>query len=147
MTSMKLLLLLLLSICNLHSFSQDAELHRTIAKLDSTFFHAYNTCDIATQEAFYADKIEFFHDRNGLDTSKQNILANTKKYVCGRVTRELVKGSLEVSPLPGYGAVEVGMHLFHNSEEKDAKPKPGRFIIIWNNEHGNWRIAKVISLH
>jgi hypothetical protein len=67
---------------------------------------------MATQEAYSADKIEFFHDRSGLDTSKQNILANTKKYIYGKVTRELVKGSLEVSSLPGYGAVQVGMHKF-----------------------------------
>ncbi len=147
MNSQKPFLILLLCICSLHSFSQDTELHRTIAKLDSTFFHAYNTCDMATQEAFFADKIEFFHDRSGLDTSKQNILANTKKYICGRVTRELVKGSLEVSPLPGYGAVEVGMHKFYNNQEKDAISRPSRFIIIWHNEHGKWKITKVISLH
>lgn len=147
MTSQKLFFIFLLSISSSYSFSQDSELHRTIAKLDSTFFHAYNNCDIATQESYFSDKIEFFHDRSGLDTSKQNILANTKKYICGKVTRELIKGSLEVSPLPGYGAVEVGMHQFHNNQEKDAKPKPSRFIIIWKNEHGNWKITKVISLH
>ncbi len=102
---------------------------------------------MATQELFYADKIEFFHDRSGLDTSKQNILAGTKKYICGKVTRELIKGSLEISPLPGYGAIEVGMHQFYNNQEKDAKPKPSRFIIIWKNEFGSWKITKVISLH
>ncbi|WP_207896535.1 nuclear transport factor 2 family protein [Flaviaesturariibacter flavus] len=90
--------------------AQPGNLHRTIARLDSLFFTAYNNCDLTTQASFYADTIEFYHDRSGLDTSKANILANTRKYVCGRVTRELVPGSLEVSPLPGYGAVEVGMH-------------------------------------
>jgi ketosteroid isomerase-like protein len=147
MSFKKVLFFVLGSICSSHSFSQDADLYRTIVRLDSTFFHAYNTCDLATQAAFYSDTIEFFHDKSGLDTSKQRILANTKKYICGKVTRELVPGSIEVSPLPGYGAVELGMHLFHNNQEKDAKPHASRFVIIWQKIQETWKITKVISLH
>jgi hypothetical protein len=58
-----------------------------------------------------------------------------------------VKGSIEVSPLPGYGAVEVGMHQFYNREEKDAVPRPSRFIILWKKDQDAWKITKVISLH
>jgi hypothetical protein len=104
----RLLFLIVLFCCTIKAFSQDADLYRTIVKLDSTFFQAYNNCDLEKQAQFYADTIEFFHDKSGLDTSKQRILASTKKYVCGKVTRELVPGSIEVSPLPGYGAVEIG---------------------------------------
>ena len=127
--------------------SQTRELYQTIAKLDSAFFHAYNTCDMAVQQAFYSDSIEFFHDRNGLETSKEKILADTKRYICGKVTRELVKGSIEVSPLPGYGAVELGSHMFRNNQEKDQKPHPSKFVIIWRNQDDKWTITKVISLH
>jgi hypothetical protein len=147
MSYQKVICILVASLGSLCCFSQDIELYRTILKLDSTFFHAYNTCDLKKQEQFYADSIEFFHDRSGLDTSKRKILENTKKYICGKVTRELVNGSVEVSPLPGYGAVEVGMHLFHNSQDKDARPHASRFIILWRFNQGAWKIAKVISLH
>ena len=130
-----------------NTYSQNKDLYQSIKTLDSTFFHAYNTCDLTTQARFYADNIEFFHDKSGLDTSKQNILANTKKYICGKVTRELVKGSLEISPLPGYGAVELGEHLFHNNQEKNDQPHPSKFVILWRNDNGRWAITKVISLH
>jgi ketosteroid isomerase-like protein len=143
----RLLFFIVLFCCTVNAFSQDADLYRTIVKLDSTFFHAYNNCDLEKQAQFYADTIEFFHDKSGLDTSKQRILASTKKYVCGKVTRELVPGSIEVSPLPGYGAVEIGMHSFHNNQEKNSKPKPSRFIIIWKQDQRGWQITKVISLH
>lgn len=143
----KVFLPLLLCICSLKGFAQEANLYRTIVSMDSIFFHAYNTCDMGKQAEIYADKIEFFHDKSGLDTSKQRILASTEKYICGKVTRELVKGSIDVSPLPGYGAVEIGMHMFYNKQEPDAKPHPSRFIIIWKIEEGTWRITKVISLH
>ena len=63
------------------------------------------------------------------------------------MTRELVQGSLEVSAVPGYGAIEVGMHMFRNNQEKEATPHPSRFLIIWRNANGGWKITKVISLH
>jgi len=136
----------LLFLCSA-GYSQTGELYQTIVKLDSTFFQAYNNCDLATQERFYSDSIEFFHDKSGLETSKEKILASTKKYICGKVTRELVKGSIEVSPLPGYGAVELGEHMFHNNQEKNATPHVSKFVIIWRNNNGKWTITKVISLH
>jgi hypothetical protein len=147
MNSQKILALLLMLFCCSGSYAQTTDLYQTIAKLDSTFFHAYNNCDLATQEAFYSDSIEFFHDKSGLETSKKKILADTRKYICGKVTRELVKGSLEVSPLPGYGAVELGTHMFHNNQEKNNTPHASKFVIIWKNNNGKWTITKVISLH
>jgi hypothetical protein len=143
----KLLIALAVSFTFLNSYSQDADLYKTVVKLDSTFFLAYNTCDLAKQRAFYSDSIEFFHDRSGLETSKEKILAATERNICGKVTRELVKGSIEVSPLPGYGAVELGMHMFHNKQEPNPNPHQSRFVIIWKNNNGNWTITKVISLH
>ena len=94
------------------ALAQTDNLFRTIAKQDSLFFLAYNNCDLKTQSAYYSDTLEFYHDKTGLETSKAKILADTKQFICGKVTRELVPGSLEVSPLPGFGAVEVGMHQF-----------------------------------
>src|SRR4029079_2774329 len=123
----KIIIALPLLLCTLYSSAQD-DLYKTVVKLDSTFFHAYNTCDLATQERFYSDQIEFFHDKTGLETSKKKILDATKQNICGKVTRELVNGSIEVSPLPGYGAVEIGSHMFHNNQEPNAKPHPSKFI-------------------
>ena len=142
----KTLLALPLLLWSTHAAAQD-ELYKTVVKLDSMFFHAYNTCDMATQEKFYSDQIEFFHDKTGLETSKKKILDATKQNICGKVTRELVKGSIEVSPLPGYGAVEMGSHMFHNSQEPNPQPHASKFVIIWKNDNGNWTITKVISLH
>lgn len=143
----KLIIFLSLLLFANIGYSQTDDLYHTIVKLDSAFFHAYNNCDLVTQARFYSDSIEFFHDKSGLDTSKENILAATKKYICGKVTRELVKSSVEVSPLPGYGAVELGSHMFHNNQEKNHTPKASKFVIIWRNNNGNWSITKVISLH
>lgn len=95
----------------------------------------------------YSDEIEFFHDQGGLMTSKQAILDATEKNICGKVTRELIPGSIEVFSIKGYGAVETGMHQFHNKLEPDAKPHPSKFIILWKQAENGWKISKVISLH
>ena len=129
------------------SYCQTDRLYETVVKLDSIFFGAYNKCDMTTQAEFFSDSIEFYHDQGGLETSKQELLDAIRKNICGKVTRELVKGSIEVSPVPGYGAVEIGMHMFHNNQEKGQVPRPSKFVIIWRNKNDKWSITRVISLH
>ena len=127
----------------------DVELYNKIVALDSAFFEAYNTCETNLDKyaSFYDENIEFYHDNGGFMNSKTEIVASTKKYVCGKVTRELVKGSIEVYPIKDFGAVEFGLHKFHNIQEPNSKPKIGRFTVIWKNTNNNWKIVKVISLH
>ena len=126
------------------------ELYKAIVKLDSAFFDAYNNCDtkFETYADFYADDIEFYHDQGGLSNSKKDILEGTKKNICGKVTRTLVKGSIEVYPIKDYGAIEIGLHSFSNNTNPPTEPKKiSRFTIFWKKVNDQWRIAKVISLH
>jgi hypothetical protein len=125
----------------------DSELYQTILDLDATYFNAYNTCDLATQASLMSDELEFYHDQGGLSTSKPDILKSIEKNICGKVTRELVAESLEVHEIPGFGAVEIGYHKFYNNQEPDALSKPTRFITIWNNTDGIWKMHRIISLH
>lgn len=125
----------------------DKELYDTIIKMDKEFFDAYNNCDLEKQAEIYSDDIEFFHDKGGLTTSKQDIIDGTKRNICGKVTRTLIKESVEVYPINNYGAVQIGLHKFYNNQEPDAESIPVKFILIWYNLDGNWKIRKVVSLH
>jgi len=131
----------------LSALEEDADLHSVIVKMDSVYFTAYNNCDMVTQAELYDEDLEFYHDKGGLSTSKQDILKSIEENICGKVTRELVEGSIEVYPINGYGAVEIGMHKFHNKQEPDAISIPSKFITIWKQQGDNWLIARVISLH
>ncbi|NNK17797.1 MAG: nuclear transport factor 2 family protein, partial [Maribacter sp.] len=95
--------------------------------MDSTYFTAYNTCDLKTQAEIIAEDVEFYHDQGGLSTSKKELLESIEKNICGKVTRELIEGSLEVHEIKGYGAVAMGLHKFHNNQEPDAISKPSKF--------------------
>jgi len=125
----------------------DIKLHNEIVKMDARYFNAYNSCDLKTQAEIYDEDLEFFHDKGGLSTSKTDILKSLEKNICGKVTRTLIKGSVEVYPIKGYGAVQIGYHKFFNKEEPNAKSIPSKFIVIWKNKNNSWKITKVISLH
>ncbi len=126
---------------------EDPELFEAIATMDRIYFDAYNSCDLEKQADIYADDIEFYHDKGGLTTSKQELMKALEKNICGKVTRELVEGSIEVYPIKDYGAVEIGYHKFFNNEEPNAPSVPSKFIVLWNKKTEGWKIAKVISLH
>jgi hypothetical protein len=126
---------------------ESPELYKAIVHMDSVYFNAYNTCDMATQAAIYADSIEFYHDKGGLQTSKQALLDALKANICGKVTRVLVPGSIEVYPIPGYGAVEMALHRFINHQESETPSKPDKFIVVWRHRDNKWQITRVISLH
>jgi hypothetical protein len=145
--SVKTIASILFTFFAICSHAQTTNLYKVVLDLDSIFFDAYNTCNLAKQSEFYSDSIEFYHDKSGLSTSKKELIENTQKYICGKVRRELVKGSVEVSPIPGYGAVELGSHQFYNNQEKNQQPRPSKFLIIWKNSSGKWTITRVISLH
>ena len=81
-------------------------------------------------------------------TSKQDLISATQKNICGKVTRELVKGSIEVYPIKDFGAIEIGLHKFHNNQEPvGTLSKVGRFLILWENKNNDWKIKRVVSLH
>jgi hypothetical protein len=126
---------------------ESMELYNTIVHMDSVYFTAYNTCDMDKQAAIYADSIEFYHDKGGLQTSKKALLAALKANICGKVTRVLVPGSIEVYPIAGFGAVETGLHRFINHQESETPSKPDKFIIIWRLKNNQWQITRVVSLH
>ena len=124
--------------------AQDIE--QEIARQDSLFFAAYNSCDIATQEKYYSDSIEFYHDGGGLIRSKSQLIEGIREHICGKVLRQLVPGSLEITAIPGFGAIEIGYHRFHNLVEKSISA-PGRFVIVWQKLPDRWIVTRVISLH
>ncbi|CAM1372748.1 nuclear transport factor 2 family protein [Tenacibaculum xiamenense] len=126
---------------------KNQQLFEEISKMDATFFDAYNNCDMETQAKILSDDIEFFHDNTGLSTSKKDILNAIKNNICNKVTRTLIKGSIEVYPIHNYGAVEIGYHKFFNSQEPNAKSIPSKFITIWKKSNDQWLITKVVSLH
>lgn len=119
-------------------------LYATIAALDTKLFEAYNHCDLDTMSSLVADDLEFYHDKTGLSVGKQPFLDAIKNNICTSHTqRTLVPGSLDVYPLKGYGAVELGVHRFQHAG--DPGTGEAKFVMVWQNKGGIWKITRVIS--
>jgi hypothetical protein len=121
-------------------------LYQTIVRMDSLYFDTYNHSKAALMDSLTADNVEFYHDRGGLMTSKQELLQSIQKNIFGKVQRILTPGSIEVYEIPGYGAIEFGYHSFRNLVEH-SESHPAKFVIIWRLAGGKWQMTRVVSLH
>lgn len=123
------------------------DLFKTISSLDKQVFDAVDRCDMKTEASFWAEDAEFYHDKNGLMVGGAQIVEAIKNNLCGKVKRELVPGTLEVYPLAGYGAVEIGVHRFlHPWQQDHGEVGEAKFIHIWQHKDGTWKITRVISI-
>ncbi|PYF74448.1 nuclear transport factor 2 family protein [Pedobacter nutrimenti] len=125
---------------------ESVELYQKIVSLDSAFFGAYNNCELDKMAAMMSDELEFYHDRGGLSTSKKQVLESIQKNICGKVTRILAKGSIEVYPIKDFGVVQIGYHSFRNIAEP-GESEPSKFITLWRLKDGNWQATRIVSLH
>jgi len=134
------------AVPSLESIQSQAELDKAIASLDSALFDAYNRCDLEKFSSFFADDVEFYHDQGGVTLGKQKLTESIKNNICGKVTRELVPGTLQVHYMKGYGAVEMGVHRFHHPGHEDTEGVgEASFIHLWQYKDGAWKITRVIS--
>lgn len=137
------LLLAFASTCFAQESARSGQLFDELARMDGELFQAaFVTCDAAKFRALFTDDAEFYHDRTGASFGDA---ARTMKS-CPRddgVTRTLVPGSLEVYPMQGYGAIQIGRHVFARKGEPGSEV--AQFVHLWKREGGGWRLARVLS--
>ena len=130
----------------LENIQSQAELDKAIATLDAALFDSYNRCDLEKFGTFFVDNVEFYHDQGGVTLGRVALTDSIKKNICGKVTRELVPGTLQVFHMKGYGAVEMGVHRFHHpGHEYTEGVGEGKFIHLWQYKDGAWKITRAIS--
>jgi hypothetical protein len=113
------------------------QLFSTIQSLDAKL--------LATLGMMVSDDLEFYHDQTGLSVGKAPFLAAIKQNICGKVERTLLADTLEVYPLKGYGAVEIGVHRFHHPAHPEDGMGDAKFVTLWQNKNGEWKVTRVIS--
>ena len=121
------------------------DLVATLASLDAALFDATYNCDLEKVASLFAEDVEFFHDQGGLTVGRAKIVEQTRDNLCGKVRRELVKGTLQTFPMHGYGAVQTGVHRFHHPKTPSDGVGEARFVHLWQSKDGAWRLTRVIS--
>src|SRR4249920_2845633 len=106
----------------------------TISPLDTAVFDAFNHCDAPGQldkhASYFDENVEFYHDNGGVTWTRDAMIANTGKYVCGHFHRQLVAGSMKVYPIKDFGAIETGVHEFCQIGA-DKCEGMADFTIVW----------------
>jgi len=125
------------------NFPAGDALVKTVNDLDTKVFDAYNHCDLDTFGKYFADDVEFYHDKGGLMTSRDAVVDATRKNICHKVRRELV-GQLEVYPIKDFGAIEAGTHRFCEIGSDHCQGQ-GKFLHIWRYKDGQWQMTRVVS--
>lgn len=122
------------------------DLYNEIKLQDSLLFTAFNTRDIESYKNYFSEDLEFFHDKGGLTGYDVTInFLKTTAQQKSDLKRELVNGSLEVYPIPGYGAMEIGSHLFTHIENGKLEYGTFKFLHIWQKKDEQWKITRVVS--
>jgi hypothetical protein len=138
-----LVLALAASVANAEDSPRSGQLFDDLAAMDRELFEAaFVDCDREKFRSLFTDDAEFYHDRDGAMTGRQV----TELRGCPRddgVRRVLVEGSLEAYPIAGFGAVQVGRHVFTKAGEEGATQ--AQFVHLWKRVDGQWRLARVMS--
>ena len=122
------------------------ELYTEIAHMDSVLFNAFNSRNIELFKTLFTEDLEFYHDKGGLTGYKETVdFMNSVAKENNQLKRELVKGSLEVYPIPGYGAMEIGSHRFCHLENGKQDCGTFKFVHIWQKKNNEWKISRVVS--
>jgi hypothetical protein len=119
-----------------------------ISALDSKVFDAFNHCGepgrLDEHAGYFSPDVEFYHDTGGVTWTRDEMIANTRKYVCGNFTRELVPGTLKVYPVKDFGAISQGVHRFCQLASGQCEGLAD-FVIVWRQQAGQWQITRVLS--
>lgn len=117
---------------------------------EALFWQAYNSCDIAKMKSLLSKDIEFYHDKNGLTKTADNLLGSIQKNLCSgpiRLRREARPQTVAFFPLNDFGAIASGEHLFYVNQQGKKERLDGiaKFTHVWQLDKGNWKISRVLS--
>jgi ketosteroid isomerase-like protein len=123
------------------------ELFETIARADAVVFDAFNAHDVTRLMEMFTDDLEFYDDGDGAPKGSSQVREDFQA-LFARVPdlhRELVRGTMEVYPLAGYGAIEVGEHRFCHAENGKADCGSTKFSMVWRHVGDKWKLSRVLS--
>jgi hypothetical protein len=153
---MYLAALLALAVPQATDIPQGATLTAEIRAADAALFDLYFLgCDPVRLDAMVTPDFEMYHDRNGVVATDDKMFVADYTRSCEakkmpdawRNRRALVPESLHVEPIPGYGAIEEGDHLFYERKGDGPEKLSGRahFVQLWKKSAQGWQLARVFS--
>jgi Domain of unknown function (DUF4440) len=135
---------------------EGAALTEAVRARDAEFFELFFLgCDPARARTMLTPDFEMYHDRDGVYARNAETMIAAYARTCverqapdaWRSRRELVSGSLHVYPVPGFGAIEDGVHVFYERRDNGPEHLVGRarFTQLWQLAPDGWRLSRSFS--
>ncbi|QCW99600.1 nuclear transport factor 2 family protein [Aggregatimonas sangjinii] len=139
--------------------AENSNLYQTLKTQDSILFDAaFDSCAPEVLETIFTEDFEFYHDKGGLTSGRDNFLApmrencaNWDKNAPQPSKRILFPNSLKVYPLYKdgelYGAIQHGIHRFESLDENGnyQKGDEAQFTHVWIKDAAGWKIKRELS--
>ena len=139
---------------DLERYEQDGavKLQQTIVSLDSSLFSTLYTCNPQRNRSFLMEDMEFYENQKGVLKGRKAFMESLEKKYCAgfqnfKLHREVIRGSMKVDRLPGFGAIQTGeQRYFHVAGDRKGPPVgTSKFTHIWHEmPNGEWRISRII---
>src|SRR5450755_1790469 len=124
----------------------DRELFETINHMDTVLFDAFNAHNLDLLMTHFTDDLEFYQDNDGLKNFQECTDDFRKLFASASdITRDLVKGSLEVYPIKNFGGIEIGEHRFCHKENGKDECGVFKFAMVWKKTGDSWKLSRVLS--
>lgn len=121
-------------------------LYGELYTMDSLLFKAFNTRNLASLRTYFSTDLELYQDNVGVRNYEQAMDAFkglfSREYI---LTRELVKGSMEVYPIKDFGAIQSGLHTFSHVENGKLEKGIFKFMHVWEKTKAGWKIKRLIT--
>ncbi len=144
-----------LSIALLRSAPDPALLAEVKAADTALFETFFERCDPARLASQVTPDFEMYHDKDGVVATSGKAFVALYAKGCEakkapdawRSRRALLPGTLRVDPVPGYGAIEEGDHVFYERKGDSPEKLVGKahFVQLWKKGPDGWRVARILS--
>ena len=120
--------------------TNSTDVHDAVVAADKTFMTTFSRGDAAGIAALYTDNAQVLPPNSDFVTGRQAIQATIQ----GFMDMGIKAIKLETTEVEGYGdtASEVGRYTLEG--EGGQVMDQGKFIVIWKQEAGHWKIHRDI---
>ncbi len=117
-----------------------------ITRMDSLLFQAFNSKDMNSLKKYFTTDLEIYQDNTGVRNYEEAMDAFAGLFKQNyTLTRELVKGSMEVYAVKDFGAIQSGTHRFCHIENGKLDCGTFKFMHVWQKTAAGWKIKRLIT--
>jgi Domain of unknown function (DUF4440) len=126
--------------------AKSGPLFEAITRMDRHLFNAFNAHNVDRLMSLASKNVELYQENDGLKNYEECITEFKDMFAHDSdIRRELVEGTVEVYPIGGYGALEVGQHRFCHTQNGKEDCGVFGFAVLWQKTDDSWKVSRLVN--